>query len=163
INVFIFLDCQHALFNPNCMTKNLLEDIKRRCKCDKDVTVDLCDEHGNVKNLLEYGKKQATDLLKPRGTFVLIRVEKKENAEYPTYTPMLNDVDVVTSAFVERLTRPDSQSSQRNTESRQRRKSSGSSWARAKTNLMLVSGNTKTRKKSRIDKQSVQFSRENSK
>lgn len=67
------------------------------------------------------------------------------------------------SVCAERLTRPDSQLSQRNTESRQRRKSSSSSWQRAKTSLMAASGNTKTRKPLKQDKRSVQISRENSK
>ena len=30
------LDCQEALFNPNCMTKVLLEDIKKRCRRDRE-------------------------------------------------------------------------------------------------------------------------------
>lgn len=39
--------------------------------------MDLSDELGNVKNLLEHGRKYANDVLKPRGTFVLIKVESK--------------------------------------------------------------------------------------
>ncbi|KXJ15037.1 uncharacterized protein CXorf65 homolog [Exaiptasia diaphana] len=156
-------DYQQALFNPNCLTKNLLDDIKRRCKCEKDALVDLSDEHGNIKNLLQNTNRPAVDVLKPRGTFILIRVEKKENTEIPTYTPLCTDIEVVTTAFVERLTRPDSQLSQRNVESRQRRKSSSSSWQRARTSLMSVSGNTKARKPSKQDKRSVQISRENTK
>lgn len=41
------------------------------------VLVDLSDEQGNVKNLIEHGRKYANDVLKPRGTFVLIKVESK--------------------------------------------------------------------------------------
>lgn len=33
---FPCLDCQEALFNPNCMTKVLLEDIKKRCRLDRE-------------------------------------------------------------------------------------------------------------------------------
>lgn len=32
----MFLDAQQAIFNPNCTTKNLLDDIKRRCQCETD-------------------------------------------------------------------------------------------------------------------------------
>ncbi|XP_031557273.1 uncharacterized protein LOC116293916 [Actinia tenebrosa] len=155
-------DSEQALFNPNCITKNLLEDIKRRCQCDKDVTVDLSDELGNVQNLIEHGRKYANDVLKPRGTFVLIRVEKKEGSESPLYTPMLNNIEVVTSSFRERLSRPESNASQRNSESRQRRKSSGSSWSKAKASVLMASGSSKSRKASRNEKR-VQISRENGK
>lgn len=34
--LFTCLDCQEALFNPNCMTKVLLEDIKKRCRRDRE-------------------------------------------------------------------------------------------------------------------------------
>ena len=39
-NLLVFtlpcLDCQEALFNPNCMIKVLLEDIKKRCRRDRE-------------------------------------------------------------------------------------------------------------------------------
>ncbi|XP_032225871.1 uncharacterized protein CXorf65 homolog isoform X2 [Nematostella vectensis] len=136
-------DSQEALFNPNCRTQNLLEDIKRRCLCDKDFVVDLSDELGNVKNLLDHTGNYATDLLKAREKFVLIRVEK-------------------------RLSRPESRMSEsgRNTQSRQRRKSSGSSWARARAGILQNSGNKSRDSKkpsSRSTDRKTFASRENSK
>lgn len=35
-------DCQEALFNPNCMTKVLLEDIKKRCRRDREGEKFVC-------------------------------------------------------------------------------------------------------------------------
>ena len=36
------LDCQEALFNPNCMIKVLLEDIKKRCRRDREGLSRFC-------------------------------------------------------------------------------------------------------------------------
>lgn len=36
------LDCQEALFNPNCITKVLLEDIKKRCRRDREGLTRFC-------------------------------------------------------------------------------------------------------------------------
>ncbi|XP_032225870.1 uncharacterized protein CXorf65 homolog isoform X1 [Nematostella vectensis] len=160
-------DSQEALFNPNCRTQNLLEDIKRRCLCDKDFVVDLSDELGNVKNLLDHTGNYATDLLKAREKFVLIRVEKK-GEESPIYTPLLNDLELITTSFIERLSRPESRMSEsgRNTQSRQRRKSSGSSWARARAGILQNSGNKSRDSKkpsSRSTDRKTFASRENSK
>lgn len=99
-------DGEESIFNPNCRTDILLDDIKRRCNCTKDgtffekfssifhfqyyclnslkiniplsvATVDLSDEAGNVKYLVNHPLRYATELLKARESFVLIRVESK--------------------------------------------------------------------------------------
>lgn len=100
-----FGDGEESLFNPNCRTHILLDDIRRRCNCTKDATVDLSDESGNLKYLLNHPLSYATELLKTRESFVLIRVEKKSEDEGDSYTPMLNDIITVTPQFLERLSR----------------------------------------------------------
>lgn len=105
-----FGDGEESIFNPNCRTDILLDDIKRRCNCNKDATVDLCDESGNLKYLVNHPLSYATELLKEREAFVLIRVEKKGETEGDSYTPMLNDIITVTPAFLERLSRCESDS-----------------------------------------------------
>ncbi|KAJ7392688.1 hypothetical protein OS493_010339 [Desmophyllum pertusum] len=105
-----FGDGEESIFNPNCRTNILLEDIKRRCNCTKDVTVDLSDESGNLKYLANHPMSYATEILKERESFVLIRVEKKGETEGDSYTPMLNDLIIVTPEFLERLSRCESDS-----------------------------------------------------
>lgn len=42
VTIWVFvchLDREEALFNPNCRTLHLLEDIKRRCNCAENGTV----------------------------------------------------------------------------------------------------------------------------
>jgi len=103
-------DSEESIFNPNCRTDILLDDIKRRCNCTKDATVDLSDESGNLKYLVNHPLSYASEILKERESFVLIRVEKKGETEGDSYTPMLNDMITVTPEFLERLSRCESDS-----------------------------------------------------
>lgn len=98
-------DGEHLLCNPDCKTDVLLDDIRRRCSYEKGVIVDLSDESGNLKYLRDHPQSYATDFLKDRESLVLIRVDKNPIDEAVTYTPLLDDVFIVTSAFVDRLTR----------------------------------------------------------
>ncbi|XP_020908875.1 uncharacterized protein CXorf65 homolog isoform X2 [Exaiptasia diaphana] len=70
-------DGEQTLFNPQCKISALLEDIKRRCKCTKDALVDLSDESGNLKFLVDHPLSYASEILKERESFVLIRIEKR--------------------------------------------------------------------------------------
>lgn len=149
-----FGDCQEALFNPNCLTKVLLEDIKKRCRRDRDEVIDLSDESGNLKNLLEHKGDYATQHLKARHSFILIKVDRKEGEE--TYTPLLNDIKTITSSFLlvlalfpEHLSRPQSSQSTVSPPSRQSRRKSSANWTKARTSLAL-SGDL--RKRSRVRK-----------
>jgi len=137
-------DCQEALFNPNCMTKVLLEDIKKRCRRDREEIIDLSDESGNLKNLLEHKGEYATQLLKARHSFILIKVDKKEGEDVSTYTPLLNDIKTITSSFLQHLTRPQSSLSSTTPPSRQGRRKSSGNWMKARTSLAL-SGELKKR------------------
>lgn len=46
------------------------------CLCIIEL-IDLSDESGNLKNLLDHKTEYATDLLKARHSFILIRLESK--------------------------------------------------------------------------------------
>lgn len=100
-----FGDCEQSIFNPNCRTELLLDAIKRKCNCTKDATVDLSDELGNLKYLGNHPLSYASEHLKARESFVLIRVEKRGEAEGDYYIPLLNDMVTITPAFLERLSR----------------------------------------------------------
>ncbi|XP_015760052.1 PREDICTED: uncharacterized protein CXorf65 homolog [Acropora digitifera] len=139
-----FGDCQEALFNPNCIIKVLLEDIKKRCRRNREELIDLSDESGNLKNLLDHKTEYATDLLKARHSFILIRLEKKQGEELFTYTPLLNDIRTITSTFLQHLTRPQSSQSSVSPPSRQGRRKSSANWTKARTSLAL-SGELKKR------------------
>lgn len=139
-----FGDCQEALFNPNCIIKVLLEDIKKRCRRNREELIDLSDESGNLKNLLDHKTEYATDLLKARHSFILIRLEKKQGEDLFTYTPLLNDIRTITSTFLQHLTRPQSSQSSVSPPSRQGRRKSSANWTKARTSLAL-SGELKKR------------------
>ncbi|XP_054760461.2 uncharacterized protein CXorf65 homolog [Lytechinus pictus] len=94
---------EEALFNPNCKTMLLLEDIKRRCKCSMGVEVDLSDQEGNIKHLSESPQRYANEVLKERESFVLIKVEKNDVSSKPHYIPLLNDNEAIDAAFLARL------------------------------------------------------------
>ncbi|XP_015776669.1 PREDICTED: uncharacterized protein CXorf65 homolog isoform X2 [Acropora digitifera] len=99
-------DHEEALFNPNCRTLHLLEDIKRRCNCPENVSIDLSDLRGLVKNLTNNQSSNASDFLQERETFILVRVEKNptEGRDFPLYTPLLRDDKVLTTEFLVRTT-----------------------------------------------------------
>jgi len=92
-----------ALFNPNCKTAVLLDDIKRRCDCDRGVNIDLSDESGNIKYLTDHLSSYATEFVKERESFILIKVDRRPETDTPMYTPLLNDVFLVTASFLDRL------------------------------------------------------------
>jgi len=96
-------DREEALFNPNCRTLHLLEDIKRRCNCAENAVIDLSDLQGAVKNLTDHQAANASEFLNERETFILVRVEKNcEGRDFPLYTPLLHDEDVLTTDFLGR-------------------------------------------------------------
>ncbi|XP_067034666.1 uncharacterized protein C22orf15-like [Acropora muricata] len=88
-----FGDDAEELFNPNCVTVNLLDNLRRRCGCQKGVTLDLSDEDGDIKNLHKFPTQYAHRILKGREVFVLIKVEKGQGDVPTTYTALLNDLE----------------------------------------------------------------------
>lgn len=107
IPCYSLADHEEALFNPNCRTLHLLEDIKRRCNCPENVSIDLSDLRGLVKNLTNNQSSNASDFLQERETFILVRVEKNptDGRDFPLYTPLLRDDKVLTTEFLETLRR----------------------------------------------------------
>ncbi|XP_071958315.1 uncharacterized protein CXorf65 homolog [Antedon mediterranea] len=112
---------EEALFNPNCKTMLLLENIRHRCRLSEDVEVDLADPEGNVKHLIEASLRYANEVLKERETFVLIKVEKDDESRKPSYIPLLNDQEQIDAAFLARLSTREQSSSGSAKGSRKRR------------------------------------------
>ncbi|KAK3730830.1 hypothetical protein QZH41_009950 [Actinostola sp. cb2023] len=100
---FRLQDDEEELFNPNCVTRNLMDNIQRRCRCQKGVTLDLSDEEGELKNLPEYANQYAHKILKGRQKFVLIKIEKGLGDTPTTYTSMLNDLETINPKLLTRL------------------------------------------------------------
>ncbi|KAK3747498.1 hypothetical protein QZH41_011376, partial [Actinostola sp. cb2023] len=49
---------------------------------------------------MDHPLSYASDILKERESFVLIRIERKTEDEGSSYTPLLNDITIVTSSFL---------------------------------------------------------------
>ncbi|KAM6432446.1 uncharacterized protein CXorf65 homolog isoform 2-T3 [Liasis olivaceus] len=65
------------LFNIHCKIQILLDGIKHRCGCEDKDEIELADESGQVKNLLQNKHHCATELLGERETYVLLSVTTK--------------------------------------------------------------------------------------
>ncbi|XP_048761935.1 uncharacterized protein LOC125670666 isoform X1 [Ostrea edulis] len=88
-------DNQEAIFNPWCSSYTLMEWIRKKCNCENDILIDLVDMDGQVKNLSARTKEYASEVVNPRETYVLIRVEiffpEIGDGKY-NYTSLLNNL-----------------------------------------------------------------------
>ncbi|KAM5132055.1 uncharacterized protein CXorf65 homolog [Mantella aurantiaca] len=101
----LYGDNEEILFNINCRVKLLLESIKSNCHCDSEGKpgaqyVDLADESGQVKNLLENQQRYANEVLGERETCVLLAVTKQQDSTDVIFTPLLNDDNIVNTKFL---------------------------------------------------------------
>ncbi|XP_041425092.1 uncharacterized protein LOC108696993 isoform X3 [Xenopus laevis] len=65
--------------------------------------VELADQSGQVKNLLENPQRYASELLNERETCVLLSVTKLPGSTEATFTPLLNDDEIVNAKFLAKL------------------------------------------------------------
>ncbi|XP_068936775.1 uncharacterized protein CXorf65 homolog isoform X3 [Petaurus breviceps papuanus] len=63
-------DHEKTLFNSHCKGEVLLNSIKQCCGCKPEVMIELADESGHLKNLLQNPHLYASELLKPRETYI---------------------------------------------------------------------------------------------
>ncbi|XP_031762494.1 uncharacterized protein CXorf65 homolog isoform X2 [Xenopus tropicalis] len=96
----LYGDNEEALFNINCKVQLLLESIKTCCHYDNEGEVELADESGQVKNLLENPQRYASEFLNERETCVLLSVTSSTEA---IFTPLLNDDEIVNTKFLAKL------------------------------------------------------------
>jgi len=115
---------QKKIFNPNCLTKYLIKNIKQRCNYPNEIDVELSDEFGNLKNILKINEDQyASDVLNvERESLVLLQVKQvlytnnrlgrmNSKPDQVTYIPLLKDDKIVTPKFTARLSNQDDTSS----------------------------------------------------
>lgn len=99
---------QELLFNANCCTKILLENIKKRCNVPCYQSIDVADEMAGVKNLAgQPDMKYANLLLQPRGTYILVRVnvfvDERTGDTRKRYTSLLEGLEENNPDFLARL------------------------------------------------------------
>ncbi|XP_067826828.1 uncharacterized protein CXorf65 homolog [Heptranchias perlo] len=96
-------DNEHGLFNTYCKTLILLDCIKQNCHLETEGEVDLSDESGLVKNLLQNQHCYASDILTEREVYVLVGVNKPASSSTSVYVPLLNNDTIVNSKFLAKL------------------------------------------------------------
>jgi len=72
----VYGDNEHRMFNSHCTAVVLLECIRKYCKADDNVILDLTDSIGNIKHLPDHLTAYANIFLEGRATYWLIKVEK---------------------------------------------------------------------------------------
>ncbi|XP_022788681.1 uncharacterized protein CXorf65 homolog isoform X1 [Stylophora pistillata] len=98
----VYGEQEEALFNTDCRLKLLLDCINKRCKCEVQAEVDLCEVAGYPKYLQHQPQESyATNFLKPREKYVLIQMEKENGRAF--YKPLLRDKSVITDHFLASL------------------------------------------------------------
>ncbi|XP_077317720.1 uncharacterized protein C22orf15 homolog [Lithobates pipiens] len=82
------------LLNPNCKMVNLSEVLRDKCQCGNEVSIDLLDESGMLINLndLEGSQEVATNHLKERQCYILVKIIRGEGAEQARYESMLENL-----------------------------------------------------------------------
>ncbi|XP_020897026.1 uncharacterized protein CXorf65 homolog isoform X1 [Exaiptasia diaphana] len=98
---------EQSLFNLNCRTRVLYENIKERCDCDSEDCIDLADENGVLKGFPdrltenEYG----CEFLTSRASYILLQIHftTTKNGVTKSYTPMLNGVSESIPDFMSKL------------------------------------------------------------
>ncbi|KAL7981551.1 hypothetical protein Chor_005639 [Crotalus horridus] len=106
LSVEMFITVLHGehkadLFNIHCKVQILLDGIKHRCGCEEEI--ELADESGQVKNLLQNKYHYATELLGERETYVLLSVTNGEKASESEFRPLLKDEHIVNPKFLAKL------------------------------------------------------------
>ncbi|XP_041461421.1 uncharacterized protein LOC121412713 [Lytechinus variegatus] len=76
------------------MLVNVMDLLRKKCNIDdEDVLLDLADEEGLLKSLPDYSTRVNTKhLLKPRATYVPIKIERDENDAVKPYEPYVQQL-----------------------------------------------------------------------
>ncbi|XP_067910428.1 uncharacterized protein CXorf65-like isoform X1 [Heterodontus francisci] len=130
----LYGDNEHALFNSYCKTQVLLDCIKQNCCYETEAEVDLADESGQVKNLLQNQHSYASEILTEREVYILLGVNKSASASTPVYIPLLNNDNIVNSKFLAKLgARLDPRSQSQGTAKKTHKKCASPSPSRSST------------------------------
>ncbi|XP_050766808.1 uncharacterized protein CXorf65 homolog [Gymnogyps californianus] len=94
---------EKALSNIQCKLQLLLESIKRCCSCEKEGEIELADENGQVKNLLQNQDHYTSQLLRERVLYVLLSLTEHEGSQEAVFTPLLKDHSIISPKFLAKL------------------------------------------------------------
>ncbi|GCB80648.1 hypothetical protein scyTo_0017270 [Scyliorhinus torazame] len=86
---------QSVIFNYLCRIVNFIDYVKRTCACETEACIDLIDESGNLMNLSAHQNslQLASNILKERGKYILIKVTKQDDSETIKYESMLKNIE----------------------------------------------------------------------
>ncbi|XP_068936773.1 uncharacterized protein CXorf65 homolog isoform X2 [Petaurus breviceps papuanus] len=93
-------DHEKTLFNSHCKGEVLLNSIKQCCGCKPEVMIELADESGHLKNLLQNPHLYASELLKPRETYIPFTVTRPEDSSEPVFVALLKDDEIIDSKLL---------------------------------------------------------------
>ncbi|KAM9330850.1 uncharacterized protein C22orf15 homolog [Gastrophryne carolinensis] len=93
------------ILNPNCKVINLAEVLREKCQCGNEVLLDLLDESGNLVNLCELEGSQdvATNYLKERQCYILVKIIRGDGSEPARYESLLENLWKCHPELAERL------------------------------------------------------------
>ncbi|XP_078063938.1 uncharacterized protein LOC144489987 isoform X2 [Mustelus asterias] len=87
---------QIAILNHSCRIMNFIDFVKQTCKCETEACIDLIDESGNLMNLSaqQNSFQFASNILKERKKYILIKVTKQDDSETIKYESLLKNIDL---------------------------------------------------------------------
>ncbi|XP_062995217.1 uncharacterized protein CXorf65 homolog [Elgaria multicarinata webbii] len=91
------------IFNIHCKVQLLLDGIKHHCGCEDEDEIELADESGQIKNLLQNKHRSAMELLGERESYVLLAVASSERPSEMEFTPLLKDENIINPKFLAKL------------------------------------------------------------
>ncbi|XP_078063940.1 uncharacterized protein C22orf15-like isoform X4 [Mustelus asterias] len=96
---------QIAILNHSCRIMNFIDFVKQTCKCETEACIDLIDESGNLMNLSaqQNSFQFASNILKERKKYILIKVTKQDDSETIKYESLLKNIDLSHPALAEQL------------------------------------------------------------
>ncbi|KYO38996.1 hypothetical protein Y1Q_0022586 [Alligator mississippiensis] len=101
--LFGAVENEQALFNINCKVQPLLESMKHCCGCESEGEIELADESGQVKNLLQNQHGYASELLHERELCVLLSVARSDGSAEAVFTPLLKHEGIINPKFLAKL------------------------------------------------------------
>lgn len=90
------------IFNIHCQVQLLLDGIKKHCAYTEG-EIELADESGQVKNLLQNRHRCAAELLTERETYILLSAARGATSSDVVFTPLLKDDSIINPKFLAKL------------------------------------------------------------
>ena len=89
----LYGDNEERILNPDCNAVNFLRYIKDICGYGRNDTLDLIDENGDLKNLIDLEDVSAASALTYRSVYLPVLVERNEEEGLKNITPLFNRLE----------------------------------------------------------------------